>query len=225
MVPAKAIIVHLLYHGAAAPAPAPPRGTGHGGDSMSQFIAGIVLFLGIHSVAIVAPGWRNAMLRRMGPVPWKVVYALVAIVGIVLLVRGYGDIRWASSVVYTPPGWLRHVGMLLLVPVFPLLLAAYLPGRIRTATKHPMLLAVKIWALSHLLMNGRVADLVLFGAFLAWAVADRISVKRRAPLPAAGPTLPATGFNDVLAVVGGLAIYVAFVFWLHMWLIGVPVVG
>lgn len=192
---------------------------------MLEFFVGIVLFFGIHSVAIVAPGWRNDRVRRMGAVPWKVVYGLIAIVGIVLLVKGYGDLRWASSVVYTPPGWLRHVGMLLLVPVFPLLLAAYLPGRIRTATKHPMLLAVKIWALSHLLMNGRVVDLVLFGAFLAWAVAGRISVKRRGSRPAAAPTLPVTGLNDAVAVVGGLVIYVAFVLWLHVWLIGVPVVA
>ncbi len=192
---------------------------------MLEFAVGIVLFFGIHSIAIVVPGWRNEMVRRMGAVPWKAVYGLVAIVGIVLLIRGYGDLRWASSVLYTPPDWLRHVGMLLLVPVFPLLLAAYVPGRISAGVKHPMLLAVKIWALAHLLMNGRAVDLALFGAFLAWAVADRIAVKRRSSRPASAPTVPATAFNDAAVVVGGLAIYVAFVLWLHTWLIGVPVVA
>lgn len=192
---------------------------------MLEFAVGIVLFFGIHSTAIVAPGWRNEMVRRMGAVPWKAVYGLISIVGIVLLIKGYGDLRWASSVLYTPPGWLRHVGMLLLVPVFPLLLATYLPGRISAGVKHPMLLAVKVWALAHLLMNGRAVDLVLFGAFLAWAVVDRIAVKRRSSRPAPAPGLPATAFNDAVAVVGGLAIYVAFVLWLHAWLIGVPVVA
>lgn len=192
---------------------------------MLEFAVGIFLFLGIHSIAIVAPAWRNDMVRRMGAVPWKAMYGLVAIVGIVLLVKGYGDLRWASSVLYTPPGWLRHVGMLLLLPVFPLLLATYLPGRISARVQHPMLLAVKIWAFAHLLMNGRVVDLVLFSAFLAWAVADRIAVKRRSSRPASAPTLPETVFNDAVVVVGGLAIYVAFVFWLHTWLIGVPVVA
>ena len=192
---------------------------------MFEFVAGIALFFGIHSVAIVAPGWRNQMVLRMGAIPWKAVYGLVAIVGLVLLIKGYGDLRWTSSVLYTPPGWLRHVGMLLLVPVFPLLLATYLPGRIRAKVKHPMLVAVKIWALAHLLMNGQAVDVALFGAFLAWAVVDRIAVKRRSSRPASAPTLPATGFNDAVAVVGGLAVYVAFVLWLHTWLIGVSVVA
>lgn len=192
---------------------------------MLEFVVGIVLFFGIHSISIVAPEWRNDMVRRLGAVPWKAVYGLVSIVGIVLLVKGYGDLRWASSVLYSPPGWLRHAGMLLLLPVFPLLLATYLPGRISARAKHPMLLAVKIWALAHLLMNGRAVDLALFGAFLAWAVADRIAAKRRSKRPASAPALPATAVNDAVVVVGGLAIYVAFVLWLHAWLIGVPVVA
>ncbi len=192
---------------------------------MTELIVGIVLFFGGHSVAIVAPAWRNAMVRRLGAIPWKGLYAAVALVGIVLLVKGYGELRWASTVLYTPPEWLHHVGMVLLLPVFPLLAAAYLPGRIQSTVRHPMLLAVKIWALAHLLMNGRVVDLVLFGAFLAWAIADRIAVKRRITRPAAAPTLPRTAVNDVIAVAVGLGVYAAFVLELHAWLIGVPVVG
>jgi len=103
--------------------------------------------------------------------------------------------------------------------VFPLLLAAYLPGRIRDAAKHPMLLAVKIWATAHLLANGNLADVLLFGAFLAWAVADRISLKRRPPRPIR--TAPARPFNDVIALAGGLVIYAAFMLGVHAWLIGV----
>lgn len=206
----------LLYHGATRI---------RGEANMLEFVVGIVLFFGIHSIAIIAPEWRNDMVRRMGALPWKSLYGLLSIVGIVLLVKGYGDLRWASSVLYTPPGWMRHVGMLLLVPVFPLLLATYLPGRIHAGVKHPMLLAVKIWALAHLLMNGRAVDLALFGAFLVWAVADRIAVKRRSSRPASTPTLPVAAYNDAVAIVAGLAIYVAFVLWLHTWLIGVPVVA
>jgi len=191
---------------------------------MIELIVGIVLFFGGHSAAIVAPSWRNAMVERLGAIPWKALYAVVALVGIVLLVKGYGELRWTSTVLYTPPEWLRHVGMLLLLPVFPLLIATYLPGRVQSAVGHPMLLAVKIWALSHLLMNGRVVDVVLFGAFLAWAVADRIAVKRRTARPAAAPVLPATTVNDAIVIVGGLAVYVAFVLWLHAWLIGVAVI-
>jgi uncharacterized membrane protein len=109
-----------------------------------------------------------------------------------------------------------------MVPVFPLLFAAYLPGRIKSAVKHPMLLAVKVWAVAHLLANGTLADVLLFGGFLAWAVADRVSVKRRTPKEAhAVPSAPARAMNDVIAVVGGLIVYAVFLLWGHRWLIGV----
>jgi uncharacterized membrane protein len=108
----------------------------------------------------------------------------------------------------------------LLVPVFPLFLAAYFRGRIQAATRHPMLAAVKLWAAAHLLANGTLADVLLFGAFLAWAVADRLSMKRRTARPI--PGAPPSKANDLIAVVGGLVIYAAFVLGLHAWLIGVP---
>ena len=190
---------------------------------MPQLVAGLVLFLGVHSIAIVAPAWRDRMAGRAGELAWKGLYALVALAGIVLIVRGYAAARADPTWLYLPPAWLRHVGLLLLVAVFPLLLAAYLPGRIRSTLKHPMLVAVKAWALAHLLMNGALADVVLFGSFLAWAVVDRISLKRRPARPV--PALPASGWNDGVAVAVGLLIYVAFVLWLHLWLIGVPVVA
>lgn len=189
---------------------------------MIVFLAGLVLFLGIHSVSIVAPGWRNAQIARRGERPWKGIYSIVSAVGLALLVVGYGMARREPVVLYAPPAALRHLALLVMVPVFPLLFAAYLPGRIRSAAKHPFLLATKLWALAHLLANGTLVDVLLFGAFLIWAVADRISVKRRAAGEAHdGPAAPARASNDAIAVVAGLATYVALVFWAHRWLIGV----
>jgi uncharacterized membrane protein len=187
---------------------------------MTLLVLGLVLFLGVHSVSIVAPAWRNAQAAR-GETAWKGLYAAVSLVGFVLLVYGYGLARQSPVVLYAPPTWLRHLAMLFLLPVFPLLLAAYLPGRIKTATKHPMLAATKLWAVSHLLVNGTLADVLLFGGLLAWAVADRISLKRRVTRPV--PGAPPSPANDAIAVVGGLALYALFVWRGHAWLIGVPV--
>ncbi len=186
---------------------------------MTLLLLGLLLFLGIHSVSIFAPGWRDAQVAARGQGAWKGIYSVLAGVGLGLLIYGYGLARQAPVVLYTPPAAMRHVAMLPLVPVFPLLFAAYLPGRIKAAAKHPMLLAVKFWALSHLLANGTLADVLLFGGFLAWAVADRISLKRRPVRTVTGA--PAGPANDVIAVVGGLALYAATVMFLHRWLIGV----
>lgn len=191
---------------------------------MFELIVGLAIFLGVHSIAIVAPAWRNAMVRRLGAGPWKIAYSFVALIGLVLIVQGYGTARADAAWLYAPPAWTRHLGMLLLLPVFVLLLAAYLPGRIQGRLRHPMLVAVKLWALAHLLMNGSAADVVLFGGLLAWAVVDRISLKRRGLQPAAGPQLPPARFNDAVAVGGGLVLYLAFAFGLHAWLIGVPII-
>ena len=190
---------------------------------MIVLVAGLVLFLGVHSVSIAAPGWRDAMASRLGEYVWKAAYSLLSIAGFVLIVKGYAAARLDPTVLWVPPGWTRHAAALLMVPVFPLLLAAYLPGRIKTRAKHPMVLAVKFWALAHLLANGMLADVVLFGAFLAWGVAERVSLKRRAPRPV--PGLPASAVNDAIVVVGGLALFVVFALWLHPRLIGVAVAG
>jgi len=123
------------------------------------------------------------------------------------------------DVVYTPPPALRHLTGLLMLPVFPLLLAAYLPGRIKAWVKHPMLLATQAWALAHLLANGAMPDVYLFGGFLVWATADRISVTRRPARPIAGA--PPTRFNDAIAVIGGLVLYAVVVGWAHVRLFGV----
>lgn len=187
---------------------------------MAILVVGLILFLGVHSVGIVAPGWRERMQARVGEKKWKGVYALIAAAGLVLLIYGYGEARENPVVVYTPPFWLRHVTALLLVPVFPLLFAAYLPGRIKAALKHPMLVGVMFWGLAHLLANGTLADVLLFGGFLAWAIADRVSFERRPPQELR--TAPTSAANDVIAVALGLGVYVVFALWLHAVLIGVP---
>ena len=186
---------------------------------MIELIAGLVIFFAVHSVSIFNESWRNRMVAQLGERTWQGLYSLLAIAGFVLMVRGYGIARLDPLVLYSSPLWLRHVAMLVLVPVFPLLLATYLPGRIQTAARHPMLIATKLWAFAHLLANGMLADVLLFGGFLAWAVADRISMKRRIQRPV--PGVPPAKLNDIVAVLLGLVLYVVFVFWLHGWLIGV----
>ena len=190
---------------------------------MIMLLVGLAVFLGMHSVSIFAPQWRGAMASRMGTLPWKGLYSAVSIVGFALLWKGYALARLEPIPIYVPPAGLRHVAALLMLPVFPLLLAAYLPGRIKTLAVHPMLVAVKLWAASHLLANGMLADIVLFGAFLAWAVMDRISLKRRAPTDT--PSLPRSTVNDAIVVIGGLALYGVFVGRWHEALIGVAPFG
>jgi uncharacterized membrane protein len=147
-------------------------------------------------------------------------YALVSLAGFVLLCYGFGLAHQAPVVLYSPPAWLRYAALVLMLPVFPLLIAAYLPGRIKTAAKHPMLAAVKFWAFAHLLANGMLADVLLFGGFLAWAVADRISLKRRST-PQVLRTAPPGRWNDAIAVVLGLATYALLIGWAHARLFGV----
>lgn len=186
---------------------------------MLSLLVGLILFLGVHSISIVAPNWRDAMLARMGERGWKGLYSVLSIVGFVLLVWGYGQARMEATVLYNPPEWTRWIAAVLMLPVFPMLLAPYFPGRIKVALKHPMLVAVKTWALAHLIANGSSADVLLFGGFLVWAVIDRISFKRRPQRPI--PALPARRFNDVISIVLGLALYFLFMHWLHARWIGV----
>ncbi len=188
---------------------------------MTIFIIGILIFLGVHSISIINDPWRNNMVSKIGKWPWKLIYGLAATTGLVLLIYGYGSYRYDAAIIYSPPDWLKHLSTLVLVPVFPLLLAAYLPGRIKSKTRHPMLLALKLWAFAHLLANGSVADVLLFGSLLAWAVWDRISLKHRQERPI--PGAPPSGVNDIIAVIGGLGLYFGFIFWFHDLLIGVPV--
>jgi len=188
---------------------------------VTTLLSGLVIFLGVHSISIVAPRWRDRMALTLGLRTWQAIYAIVAVIGLVLVVRGYGAARQTPDVLYVSPQWLKDITVGLMILFFPLLLAAYLPGRIRTTLRNnPMLVATKLWAAAHLLANGTVADVVLFGGFLLWAAADRVSLKFRAPRTV--PALPTTPWNDAIAVVGGLALYVAFLAGVHLALIGVP---
>lgn len=190
---------------------------------MIWLVVGLVLFVGIHSVRIVAPEFRAAQIDARGLNAWKGIYSLVAIAGFVILVWGYGIARQDPVVFWIAPSWASHIVALLMLPAMILLVASQVPaGRIKAAVKHPMLLGVKIWAFAHLLVNGDLASALLFGGLLAWAVVDRISEKKRVRAgitsnPVAGPVK-----WDVIAIVGGLILYLLFIIVLHKWLIGVP---
>ena len=185
---------------------------------MSQLLLGMLLFFGAHCVSIVAPGFRDRMAGK-SELGWKALYSIVSLLGLVMMVRGYGELRMTPQLLYVPPAWLRHVAAILLLPVFVFFLAPYFPGRIKTALKHPQLVAVKLWALGHLLANGMLADVILFGSFLAWAVAARISAKRRPARPL--PGAPESRANDIIVTVLGLAVTAVMVLWLHARLFGV----
>lgn len=185
---------------------------------MIYLVLGLVLFLGMHSISIVAPAWRDQIATRLGNA-WRGLYSLITIAGLILIIWGYGIARQNPVILYAPPVWTRYITAVLMLPVFTFFLAAYLPGRIKGALKHPMLVSVMLWAAAHLIATGMLANVVLFGSFLAWAVADRISFRWRTQR--AFPTAPTMKLNDGIAVVAGLVLYVIFVYWLHFRWIGV----
>lgn len=187
---------------------------------MTVMILGLLIFLGVHSVRIVADDWRTAQIERMGELPWKAVYSVVAIIGLAVAIWGYGQMRLDPTWVWHPPLGLRHAVSLLMIPSFILLVAAYVPGNhLKVKLGHPMIIAVKLWAFSHLLANGRLGDIVFFGAFLLWAVFDFRSARRR-PAPALQTPRMA---RTAITVVVGLIAYYLFAFHLHVWVTGVPV--
>ncbi|KXF78431.1 NnrU family protein [Paramesorhizobium deserti] len=190
---------------------------------MLVLILGLVIFLGIHSVRIIAPQWREAKIAEWGEGTWKGLYSVVSIIGFILIIWGFGMARQTAPILYEPPVWMRHVTLLLMVFSFIFLAMFLMPsGKLKPKIRHPMLVAIKIWAFAHLLANGDLASLVLFLSLLAWAVWDRISVKRRerageVAVIASGPVI-----NDILTIIIGLVLYVLFFWKLHEWLIGVP---
>lgn len=187
---------------------------------MLTLIVGLVVFIGMHSISIVFRPLRNR-LYSANPLMWRAGYSVVSLIGFILIIYGYMEARANPIVIYTPPLWMRHLVMLLMVPVFPLVVASYTPSKIRQTLKHPMLVAIKLWALSHLLANGMLADLLLFGSFLAWAVITRISIKRRnEPLK----SFSARPLFDIASIILGLAAYGLFVVWGHSLLIGMPLI-
>ena len=186
---------------------------------MSVLILGLIILLGVHSLP-TAIGLRGRLRSRLGENGYRALFGVVSIAGLAVTVWGYALARETPVVVWSPPLWTYHATALLVLIAFILIVAAYIPGKIREKVRHPMLAGVKLWAFAHLISNGTLADIVLFGAVLAWAVADRISVKRR---EAAG-LLTVTGGplrNDAIAIVVGFVAYAVFALWLHEWLIGV----
>jgi len=192
---------------------------------MSLLILGLVIFLGVHSTRIVADAWRGATIARIGEKPWKAIYSLLSVAGFVLIVIGYGAARESPMVLYAPPVWTRHLAALLTIPAFVLLAAAYVRrNSIKRAVGHPMVAGVKIWALAHLLANGTLADVLLFGGFLVWAVLSFTAARRRDRT--AGTVYPAgTSTGNAITVAVGLAAWAAFAFALHRPLIGVGPFG
>ncbi|MEQ6916860.1 NnrU family protein [Halomonas aquatica] len=187
---------------------------------MTVMIIGLLIFLGVHSVRILADDWRTAQIQRRGEMPWKAAYSVVSIIGLTLAIWGYGQMRLDPVWVWQPPVGLRHAVSLLMIPAFVLLVAAYMPSNhIKAKLGHPMILAVKLWAFAHLLANGRLGDIVFFGAFLLWAVFDFRAARRRPRPLVAKPSMAGT----VSTVVIGLAVYYLFAFHLHAWVTGVPV--
>ena len=192
---------------------------------MTVLILGLILFLGPHSVRIVAEPWRTQMLQRLGEKPWKGLYSLVSLIGFALIIWGYGLARYDPVVLWQPPVAMRHIASLLTLASFILLTAAYVPGNsIKARLRHPMILGVKLWAFAHLLANGMLADLVLFGAFLLWAVLDYRAARERDREQSIsygqGKLMP-----SIVAVVIGKLLWAAFAFWLHRWWIGVAPFG
>ena len=184
---------------------------------MLILIAGLVVFFAAHYFTAVARSARDGLAQRLGEGPYKGAFALVSLAGFALIILGWRSAD--ASLVYSPPAFLRHATLALMPFATILIVAAYAPaGRIAAAAKHPMLAAVKIWAFAHLLSNGELRSVLLFGAFLVFAVVDRIALKRRgAATPTPGPIL-----NDGIAVVAGLAVYAAIYLWAHRWIAGVP---
>lgn len=192
---------------------------------MSALILGLLMFLGMHSARILAEGWRSQVIARRGPNAWKGLYTVVSLVGFGLIVWGYGQARQAPQVLWASPVWTRHLAGLLVLVALVLLAAAYVPRNgIKARLHHPMVLSVKVWALAHLLANNTVADVLLFGSFLLWAVLDFRSARQRDRV--AGTVYPAgTAAGTLGAVLVGAVAWVALAFWGHAWLFGVRPFG
>lgn len=192
---------------------------------MAWLVVGLVLFLGVHSVRVFAEGWRTGLRTRLGEGAYKGLYSVVSLLGLVLIVWGYSLARQQPVLIWVPPVWTRHVAALLTVPAFVLLVASQLPGNmIRARLRHPMVLGVKLWAFAHLLANGMLADVVLFGAFLLWAVLSFRAARQRDrqgqivyPAGRLAPTL--------VVLVVALALWAGFAFWAHAAWIGVRPFG
>ena len=212
---------------------------------MTELILGLILFLGAHSVRIVADDWRTQKIQALGEKAFKGVYALISLLGLYLLVVGYGEARLQTVVLWNPPTATRHIGLLLMLLASILMVAAYIPrNHLKIRMRHPMVLSVKVWALSHLLANGNLADVLLFGGFLIWAVLNFKSARARdraqvqgpdsngevsdgvslASLPEDAPIQPSLAAT-LITLAGGIALWAVITFVLHAKVVGVAPMG
>jgi uncharacterized membrane protein len=189
---------------------------------MTLLIIGIIVFFGFHLLPTV-PSLREQLVGRFGENGYKILFALLSLASLALLVYGFAKAPLVQ--VWSPPGWTRWVAIVLMLPAFVFLVAAYLPGRIKVRLKHPFLVAIKTWALAHLIANGDLASIILFGSFLAYAVYDRIALKSRQPTGLVEVQGPAKPQNDAISLVLGVALYAVFLVWLHPLLIGTAPLG
>ena len=192
---------------------------------MTALILGLLLFLGVHSVRIVADGWRSRTIARVGEGPWKGIYTVLSLAALALIVWGFGLARATPTVLWAPPVWTRHLAALLMLVSLVLLAAAYVPGnQIKAKLHHPMVLGVKVWAFAHLLANNTLADLLLFGGFGAWAVLNFRAARQRDRATGAVYAAGTPGATGV-AVAAGVAAWAVLAFWAHGWLFGVRPFG
>ena len=192
---------------------------------MALLVLGLVLFLGVHSLRVFAPAWRDATAARLGAGPWKAAYSVASIAGFALIVVGYGAARANPIVLWQSPLWMRHVSGLLMLASFILLAAAYVPGnQLKARFGHPMVLGVKTWAFAHLLAHGWFPGVLVFGGFLAWAVLLFITLRRRDRSMGVSYPPGRAGATVVTVVVGAVG-WAVFAFWLHGLLIGVRPFG
>jgi uncharacterized membrane protein len=191
---------------------------------MGLLIVGLVLFIGAH-VFVTLRGARSAVIARIGEWPYKAIMALVSLVGLIVIGFGFGEYRATGWVdVWSPPRWTFYITQVLMWPASICVVAAYSRGNIWRSLKHPMLVGVKTWAVAHLISNGDLGSIVLFGSILAWAVYDRITLKRRAD-PGA-PPIPVGGKrNDIIALVVGTILYLLLGLAFHPLVVGIPVFG
>ena len=192
---------------------------------MILLILGIIVFIGIHLVPTSPPA-RDGLIARLGANNYKIAFSVASIIGFVMIVWGMALARGSAAdfQLWVPPVWTKHIAFVLMLPAFILLVASNVPSHIRDRAKHPMLAAIKIWALAHLIANGNLSGLILFGSFLAYGVYDRISVKKRGAL---GPLGTKHGglTQDIIVVVVGSASWVVTLVWAHKWLFGIPLIG
>jgi uncharacterized membrane protein len=190
------------------------------GATMTILIVGLIVFLASHAFTMARSN-RAQLIVRLGEGPYKGLYSLASAVGLILIIWGFGSYRADGFIpIWNPPRWTRDVAFVLMIPAMILLAATYLPGEIKRRAQHPMLAALKIWALAHLLANGDLGSMLIFGAFLAYGVVDRIAVKRRGGTAAIAP---GWSRNDTIAVIVGVVAFAAIVLYLHEFVIGVSV--